>query len=584
MGTGFSIATALSVAPLGIDSCLSLVDDVLIEQVREALCRRFQRTFQGIPRQAEDSRARRITAYLDLLHELVQEKFEEIRRQPFFQANDKERYFRLLPDDSPMRRAWNQLLALRGQPGCDQRQRDLEGRMRPGSIDVNIMAKLDRVNRDAQGQPLPAEFSDALAALRGFANSRLESAVVVSAGLNKRLYKYMAQFRDFYRDECQEMKKRIIVKVSDFRSALAQGRILAGLGLEVHEYRVESGLNCGGHAFGSGGRLLLGLLAEFRDRREQLRAELRPLVEAFHRALGRETLPDSTCRSRLTVQGGLGVHGEAARLVRDYQVNATGWASPFLLVPEVTLLDAATRGQLARAGAADLYLSEVSPLGISFHNLRGSSSEVWSRERWERGRPGSPCPKGYLVSNTEFSEKPICTASAAYQRRKLEDCTDEAQRDAVLVKSCICDQLGNGARVALGLGGASTPVAVCPGPNIAWFDRTYSLDEMVDHIHGRVCLTPAQRPHHLAAELVLNVDQFERLAAADDGSESCRRNLADMQRNLESEMAGLLELAAVAPFPGENLASIPPIVGREQARLEVLAAAWQARRSEPVPA
>lgn len=573
MGTGFSIATPLAVAPLGIDSCLSLVDDVLIEQVREALCRRFQRAFNAIPRQAEDSRARRITAYLDLLHELVQEKFAEIRRQPFFQPNDKERYFRLLPDEAPLRRAWERLLALRGRPGCEERQRELEARMRPGSIDVNIMAKLDRVGRGADGQPLPAESGDALAALRGFAQSRLEAAVVVSAGLNKRLYKYMAQFRDFYREAGQDVRKRIIVKVSDFRSALAQGRILAGLGLEVHEYRVESGLNCGGHAFGSAGRLLSGLLAEFRDRREQLRAELKPMVDAFHRSRGREAAPEEACRSRLTVQGGLGVHGEAARLRRDYQVDATGWASPFLLVPEVTLLDEATRGRLAQAGPAELYLSEASPLGVPFHNLRDSASELWSRRRLERGRPGSPCPKGYLAANTEYGCDPLCTASAAYQRRKLEEEPAEEEREALLAKACICDHLGNGARLALGLAGESAaPVAVCPGPNLAWFDRSYTLEEMVDHIHGRACLTPAERPHHLAAELRLSVDQYERLLASGGEGAAAQRALEEMRRNLEAEMAGLLELAAGPPLPGENLASIPPEVARQRARLEALAA------------
>lgn len=580
MGTGFSIATALAVAPLGIDSCLSLVDDTLIEQVRASLCRRFGKPFEAIPRKEEDSRARRITAYLDLLHDLVEEKLEEIRRQPFFQANDKERYFRLLPDGSALRQGWEHLMELRGQPGCEQRQAELSAAMAAGSIDVNIMAKLDRSNVDAQGQVLPAEFSDALSALRGYANSRLQSAVVVSAGLNKRLYKYMGQFRDFYREAGGEARKRIIVKVSDFRSALAQGKILAGLGLEVHEYRVESGLNCGGHAFGAGGRLLSGLLTEFRDRREQLCQELRPMVEAFHKALGRdETLPDATCRSRLTVQGGLGVHGEAARLHEDYGVDATGWGSPFLLVPEATLLDEETRQRLAEAQSDDFYLSDASPLGIPFNNLRGSSSETWSRQRAETGRPGSPCPKGHLAANTEFGAQPLCTASAAFQRRKLEELGDSQCPEAVLVKACICDHLGNGALMELTERESRLPVAVCPGPNLAWFKRSYGLEEMVDHIYGRTTLTPAERPHHLAAELVMSVDFFERQMRRDDGTESCRRTLDDMRRNLESEMDDLDRLATTAIRPGENLASIPAVVKAQRRRLAAFNEEWQSLRS-----
>lgn len=579
MGTGFSIATALSVAPLGIDSCLSLVDDSLIEQVRASLCRRFGRPFEAIPRKSEDSRARRITAYLDLLHDLVEEKLEEIRRQPFFQANDKERYFRLLPDASPLRQAWERLLELRGQPGCQQRQEELCAAMTAGSIDVNIMAKLDKPNMDEGGQPLPAEFSDALSALRGYANSRLQSAVVVSAGLNKRLYKYMAQFRDFYREAEGEARKRIIVKVSDFRSALAQGKLLAGLGLEVHEYRVESGLNCGGHAFGAGGRLLSGLLAEFRDRREQLARDLRPMVEAFHKALGHEdSLPAHACHSRLTVQGGLGVHGEASRLHEDYGVDATGWGSPFLLVPEATQLDAETRQRLADARADDFYLSDASPLGIPFNNLRGSSSETWSRERALRGRPGSPCPKGHLAANTEFGPEALCTASAAFQRRKLEGLAPGEETEAVLVKACICDHLGNGALMELSQQERSLPVAVCPGPNLAWFHRSYQLEEMVDHIYGRITLTPGERPHHLAAELVMSVDFFERQVLRDDGSEACRRSLEEMRRNLEQEMAGLDELASGSARPGENLASIHPVVRAQSQRLMELGDRWLAGR------
>jgi hypothetical protein len=573
MGTGFSIDTPLRVAPLGIDSCVSLVDDVLMERVREALCRRFQRPFEAIHRRTEDARAKRVTAYLDLLHELVQEAFEEIRRQPFFQDNQKERYFRLLPDGSNLRRHWETLWARRGEPGCSERQAELTSRMRPGSIDVNIMAKLDRQPLNAEGLPAGPEHGDALAALRGFAQSRLEAAVVVSAGLNKRLYKYMAQFREFHRDAAGQARKRIVVKVSDFRSALAQGKLLAGLGLEVHEYRVESGLNCGGHAFGSGGRLLNGLLEEFRERREQLCADLRPLVESVRRAAGLgDPLPDDTCRSRLTVQGGLGTFGEAERMRRTFQVDAAGWGSPFLLVPEVTRLDPATRAKLAAAGPEDFYLSDASPLGIPFHNLRNSSSEVWSRERDEAGRPGSPCPKGYLVSSTEYGPKPLCTASSAWQKRKLDelDAEDGAGRQAVLVKACICDHLGNGALLELDPDEHDLPVAVCPGPNLAWFNREYGLDEMVDHIHGRICLTPPDRPHHLAVELALNVDQLERFLGEDDGSEASRRRLEEMSANLRREMDGLLALSREAALPYENLASLPPAVAIQRARLDAL--------------
>ena len=63
----------------------------------------------------------------------------------------------------------------------------------PGSIDANIMVKGDRdIYRD--GEKMPARYSDASAALRGFAQSTLASSIVFSAGMNPRLYAYAAEF------------------------------------------------------------------------------------------------------------------------------------------------------------------------------------------------------------------------------------------------------------------------------------------------------------------------------------------------------------------------------------------------------
>ena len=92
-------------------------------------------------------------------------------------------------------------------------------------------------------EKLPTEFNDAHAALRGYANSDLESSLILSAGMNPRLYSYMEQFDDFYPDENRYIKKKIVLKVSDYRSALIQGKFLAKKGLWVSEYRIESGLN-----------------------------------------------------------------------------------------------------------------------------------------------------------------------------------------------------------------------------------------------------------------------------------------------------------------------------------------------------
>jgi NAD(P)H-dependent flavin oxidoreductase YrpB (nitropropane dioxygenase family) len=450
--------------------------------------------------------------------------------------------------------------------------------MRPGDIDVNIMTKLDRTNVDQSGQPLSEEFSDAKAALRGYASSSLQSAVEFSAGLNQRLFNYLAQFRDFYRTESGDLKKKIVLKVSDFRSAVVQGKILAKKGLEVHEFRIESGLNCGGHAFASNGYLLPSLLKEFNDKRDQLKAEFQPLIQKFYTTMGWK-YPDAAANEQpiVTVQGGIGTSGEDRRLREQFGMDRTGWGTPFLLVPEATCVDDATRRILQCATEEDVYLSEISPLGIPFNNVHGTGSELATRKRVEEGRAGSSCPRGFLVSNTEFTEELICTASTQYQTAKLAQVESmdvsrqEKERlvEGVVAKACICEHLGNGALISLGVAEPSkAPQAISPGPNIAWFDRFYSLIEMVDHIYGRgKSLVPPHRPHMFAQEIILYVDYFKRLVANCTYSQREVSTLREFKENLEKGMAFCLDLADQERYGDENLSSIPPCVREQQSRL-----------------
>ncbi len=90
-----------------------------------------------------------------------------------------------------------------------------------------------------------------------------------------------------------------------------------------------------------------------------------------------------------------------------------------MLVPEVTNVDTDTLNALAEADSRDYYVSDSSPLGILFNNFRQTSSEKQRLERIAKGRPGSPCKKKYLVSNTKFTDEPICLASREYQHLKL---------------------------------------------------------------------------------------------------------------------------------------------------------------------
>ena len=183
----------------------------------------------------------------------------------------------------------------------------------------------------------------------------LTSSIVFSAGFNRSLLGYLTQFKDFYRDADGKIKKKIIIKVSDFRSAMIQGKFLATKGLEVSEFRIESGLNCGGHAFASQGYLLPSILKEFKDKRKTLAQEFIPLIKSYYEKQNWSFNESNfMCEPLLTVQGGIGTSGEAQRMIEDFECDSTGWGSPFLLVPEATCVDDDTLNLLMNAKKDDL--------------------------------------------------------------------------------------------------------------------------------------------------------------------------------------------------------------------------------------
>ncbi len=110
MGTGFTIDTPLKVARYGISSVISLVDDVLIEQVRKFHCDRLGELFEPIGAREDDARARRITAYLNFVDGIVRRQSQALQASPFEDGSEITRYFRMLPD-SPLKTAYEEMLA-----------------------------------------------------------------------------------------------------------------------------------------------------------------------------------------------------------------------------------------------------------------------------------------------------------------------------------------------------------------------------------------------------------------------------------------------------------------------------------------
>ncbi len=513
MGIGFTIDAPLKVSQYGIDSVISLVDDILLERLRKMYCDKFEIPYNEITEKTEDFRAKRITSYLNLLNNLAKMKFEELKNATIEKSNEIKEYFNMLPDSSTIKQKFKSLTA-----ECfnlNEIGNWIKDNLSMGSIDVNIMTKVDKENY-INDEKLPVEYNDAYAALRGYANSDLISSIILSAGMSPRLYGYIEQFEDFYPDENGKIKKNIVLKVSDYRSAFIQGKFLAKKGLWISEYRIESGLNCGGHAFATDGCLLGPILAEFRDKRKEL---IQSIHEILVRALSQKnrSVPKTELPLKITAQGGVGTAEEHQFLFDHYQVDSVGWGSPFLLVPEVTNVDEPTRNQLREAKEDDLYLSNISPLGVPFYSLKENSKDLAKLSFIEKGRPGSSCPKKYLVSNKEFTEKNICKASRQYQQLKLKELDNEGvspdeyqnKFEKIVDKSCICVGLGTSALLVNNLDTKveGDGVSVCPGPNLAYFSKIMSLKEITDHIYGRSnMITRTDRPNMFIKELKIYID------------------------------------------------------------------------------
>jgi len=527
MGLAYTIDTPVKVARFGISSVVSIIEDTLIEQMRRYYYRQINEPYQPINATDDDYRARRITDYLNLLNRIVDKQIERLRESTFEKGSELVQYFEMLPEGSLLKKMYLQMQAIRDRNEREKLEQKLRSEIKAGCIDVNIMTKLDNDRFNADGTVID-NGSDAVAALRGYANSELEnSSVVFSAGMNPRLYAYLEQLDAFSEIKNGEFVKKIVVKVSDYRSAIIQGKYLAKKGLWASEFRVESGLNCGGHAFASDGFMLGPILEEFKNKREDLATEL---FDIYSKALiAKGKTPPETCPCiRLTVQGGIGTADEDKFLRDYYKLDATGWGSPFMLAPDVVTVDDETLKLLTTADEKDIVLSNNSPLGVPFNYLKGASGEREKYRLAAEERPGSPCSAKLLQANTEFTVKNICTASTAYIRKKLKELKQshlneeerKCQCDSVLTRECLCVGLSNSAVHKYQLSPVNKTIAgvtACPGPNLAYFDKVTSLKKMVDHIYGRInLLRKSYRPHMFVNELNIYIAYLkEQMAKAD---------------------------------------------------------------------
>ncbi|OOV27009.1 hypothetical protein BXU11_11730 [Flavobacterium sp. LM5] len=523
MGLAYTIDSPIRVGHLGISSVVSIADDELIEKMNAFYSEKFEIPYKEITQKIHDYRAKRITSYLNLVDGIVKKKFEDFKSELVESKQALDNYIAQLPNSSDVKKGFLELMD-EGIAFKENLKNYIENQLNPGEIDVNIMTKLDKENSSNQ-ELLPVEFNDAHAALRGFAQSNLESSVVLSAGMNPRLYSYFENFSCFFPDLNNKLKKKITLKVSDFRSAMIQGNFLAKKGLWVSEYRIESGLNCGGHAFATDGFLLGPILEEFKQKKEQL---IQSAHDLMVKALGQKELPTpaSPLELKITVQGGVGTADEHAFLLDHYQVDSVGWGSPFLLVPEATSVDQNTRNLLIKAQEKDFYLSHISPLGVPFNTLRGTSNEIVREKRIQANKAGSSCPKKFLALHKDVNGNGICTASKKYQDQQLEALEEkksslseahyQKSKNSITEKSCLCVGLANASYLEnnIPIKGQDQGIVICPGPNLAYFDQEVSLKKMIQHIYGNdTVLRVTNRPNVFIKELKMYLDYFKNECA-----------------------------------------------------------------------
>jgi len=123
-----------------------------------------------------------------------------------------------------------------------------------------------------------------------------------------------------------------------------------------------------------------------------------------------------------------------------------------------------------------------------------------------------------LISNSEFTDHHICASSRNFMKRKLPTLGSNgfaenvvaAQREHVLAKACLCRDLAVSATQKLNVKRDGRTL-ICCGPGITSFSKKTTLEEMVDHIYGRISLlTDPDRPHMFIKELKLYVEYIRK--------------------------------------------------------------------------
>ena len=78
-----------------------------------------------------------------------------------------------------------------------------------------------------------------------------------------------------------------------------------------------------------------------------------------------------------------------------------------------------------------------------------------------------------------------------------------------------------------------------------------------------------------AKEIEMYVDYFDKMAAGCKHTSTEIKAIKEFKENLAEGLELCLDIARKKPFPGENLASIPVCVARQQKRLKAIWARFE---------
>jgi len=126
MGLAFTVDTPVKVARYGISSVVSIIEHNMLEVMREFYYKQTGKEFTAITKKEEDYRAKRVTAYLNIINEIVLKQITDLRNESFETGKEINKYFEMLPDTSEAKLLYRKMQASANQVEKEQMQQHLE--------------------------------------------------------------------------------------------------------------------------------------------------------------------------------------------------------------------------------------------------------------------------------------------------------------------------------------------------------------------------------------------------------------------------------------------------------------------------